>query len=148
MMRDGHAWSGSESNDMTVPSSFKGSSFSLEQTLGLYEAAFCAAPQPFSDCGVTMPPSPEESQDEKQASPTQIDSTSYGPPLKRSRRSPHSTTELTPRSAGRPSKSLHQKTPLNEVQSEQSPEKAEESSSEECTILPQHHELPCVRAEC
>lgn len=148
-MRDGHAWSGSESNALTVPTTLKGSSFSLEQTLGLYEAAFCAAPQPFSDGGMTMPPSPEESQDEKQASPTQIDSTSPpGPPLKRSRRSPHSPTELAPRSAGRPSKSLHQKTPLNEVQSEQSREKAEESSSEECTILPQHHELPCVRAEC
>lgn len=147
-MRDGHAWSGSESNDMTVPSSFKGSSVSLEQTLGLYEAAFCASPQPFSDCGVSMSPSPEELCDEKQALPTQIDSTSSGPPLKRSRRSLHSTTELTPRRAGRPSKSLHQKTPLSEVQSEQSHEKVEKSSSEECTILPQHHELPCVRAEC
>lgn len=147
-MRDGHAWSGSEISDMNVPCSFKGSSVSLEQTLGLYEAAFCAAPQPFSDCGGTMPPSPEELHDEKQALPTQIDSTSSGPPLKRSRRSPHCTTELTPRRAGRPSKSLHQKTPLNEVQTEHSPEKVEKSSSEECTILPQHHELPCVRAEC
>lgn len=147
-MRDGHAWSGSESNDLAVPSSFRGSSVSLEQTLGLYEAAFCAAPQPLSDYEGAMPPSLEELHDEKQALPTQIDSTFSGPPLKRARRSLHSTTELTPRRAGRPSKSLHQKTPLSEVQSEQSNEKVEKSSSEECTILPQHHELPCVRAEC
>lgn len=147
-MRDGHAWSGSESIDMTVPSSLKGSSVSLGQTLGLYEAAFCAAPQPFSDSGGTRPHSPEELHDEKQALPTQIDCTFSGPPLKRSRRSSHSTTELTPRRAGRSSKSLHQKTPLNEVQSEQSHDNVEKSSSEECTILPQHHELPCVRAEC
>lgn len=146
-MRDGHAWSGSEST-MTVSSSFKGSSVSLEQTLGLYEAAFCAAPQPFSDCGGTMPPFSEELHDEKQALPTQIDFTSSGPPLKRARRSPHITTELTPRCAGRSSKGLHQKTPLNKVQSEQSHENVVKSSSEECTILPQHHELPCVRAEC
>lgn len=147
-MRDGHAWSGSESNDLTVPSSFKGSSVSLEQTLGLYEAAFCVAPQSFSDRGGTLLPSLEELQDEKQVLPTQIDSTSPGPPLKRSRCSSHSTTEPTPCSAGRPSKSLHQKTPPNEVQSELTHEKVERSSSEECTILPQHHELPCVRAEC
>lgn len=147
-MRDGHAWSGSESLDVTVASSFKGSSVSLEQTLGLYEAAFYATPQPFSDCGGTMLPSAEELHDEKQALPTQIDSTSSGPPLKRSRRSPLSTTELTPRHVGRPTKGLHQKSPHKEVQSELQSQEVEKSSSEECTIPPQHHELPCVRAEC
>ena len=116
--------------------------------MGLYEAAFCTIPQPFSDCGGTMLPSAEELHDEKQTLPTRIDSTSSGPPLKRSRHSPLSTTELTPRRVGRPAKGLHQKSPHSEVQSETQPQEAEKSSSEECTISPQHHELPCVRAEC
>ncbi|XP_033834655.1 protein phosphatase 1D-like isoform X1 [Periophthalmus magnuspinnatus] len=127
-----------KSNDMTVPPSV-----SLEQTLGLYEAAFCATTQAFPDCGGTMRLSPEDSHIEKQALPTQIESTSSSPPLKRSRRFPYSSSD----GIGRPSKSLLQKT-HEQVQGEPSHEKVEKSSSEECTIMPQHHELPCVRAEC
>lgn len=155
-MRDGHAWSGSEqSDDVNVSSSFKGSAMSLGQRLGLYEAASYATPQPLSNCvgAMPVPPSLEDSHNEKQALPTQIDSTTSAPPLKRSRRTHTTELNIPHRRAAHPSnKSLHQTTPLSKVQSEQPhqncAQEREKSPSEECTILPQHHKLPCVRAEC
>ncbi|CAL9685788.1 unnamed protein product [Knipowitschia caucasica] len=91
--------------------------------------------------------SSEDLRNEKQALPSQIESTS-SPPLKRSHHSSHSTSDLnSPCCAGPPSKSLREKT-CHKEQGEESKVEVEESSSEECTILPQHHELPCVRAEC
>ncbi|KAK7925058.1 hypothetical protein WMY93_007368 [Mugilogobius chulae] len=128
-----------KSNDIVGPSSV-----SLEKTLGLYETAFCATTQAFPDCGGTMPLPLEDWHNEKQALQIQIEPAPCSPPLKQSRRCPHSTSDVkVPCCAGRPTKSLQQKT-----QSEHVHEKVETSSSEECTILPQHHELPCVRAEC
>lgn len=146
-MRDGHAWSGSEWSDAVNASPFKESSMALEQAFGLYEAASCAAAQLLPDVDsvrATLPPSDGSVNDfEKQDSTTQMDRATPAPPLKRSRRSPHTPPELRcpPRRLGWSSnKSFPQKTTHSNVQSESRQTRAQKrSSSEESSILPQHH---------
>lgn len=128
---------------VNAPSPFKERSTSLEQAFGLYEAAFCATAQLFPDVddsvGAALSPSDGSvNVFEKQDSTTQMDCAASAPPLKRSRRSPRTPPEL----AG-PHRQLCQ--PSNQtfpqethVQSEQT-QKGERSSSEEHSILPQHH---------
>lgn len=134
---------------MSASSPFKESSTALEQAFGLYEAAFCATAQLLPDVlsGRATLPASEGSVNvfEKQDSTTQMDCATSAPPLKRSRRSPHTPPELRgpPRRLGRSSnKGFPQKAPHSNVQSEQSrqtrAQKREGSSSEECSILPQH----------
>lgn len=129
-----------------APYTFKQRCASLEQALGLYEAAFCDSTQPLPDVdSVRATPSPSDASVnvfEKQDPTTQIDCASCAPPLKRSRRYPQSPPELKGphRRLGRPpNKTLSQKTPHGKIQSEQSHPKREMSSSEEGTILSQHH---------
>lgn len=146
-MRDGHAWSGSERSDaLNAPSPFKESSTTLEQAFGLYEATFCATAQLLPDVDsvrATLPASDGPvNVFEKQDSTTQMDCAASAPPLKRSRRSPHTPPELRGphRRLGRSSnKSFPEETPHSNVQSEQTHQKGERSSSEEHSILPQHH---------
>lgn len=149
-MRDGHAWSGSERSEaVSAPSPFKDSSTALEQAFGLYEAAFCATAQLLPDADAvraTLPPSDGSSSVfEKQDSTTQMDCATSAPPLKRSRRSPHTPPELRGphRRLGRPAsgKGFQPETPRSNAQSEQTrqtrAQKGERSSSEERGILPQ-----------
>ncbi len=135
---------------MNALSPSKESSTTLEQAFGLYEAAFCATAQLLPDVDsvrATLPPSDGSvNAFETQDSTTQMDCASSAPPLKRSRRSPHSPPELRGphRRPGRSSnKGFPQKTPHSNVQSEQSrqtrAQKRERSSSEERSILSQHH---------
>lgn len=150
-MRDGHAWNGSESSDaLSAPSPFKDSSTVLEQAFGLYEAAFCATAQLLPDVDsvrATLPPSDGSvNVFEKQDLTTQMDCAASAPPFKRSRRPPHTPTERRGphRRLGRSSnKSFPQEMPHNNVENEQTQQshaqKGERSSSEECGILPQHH---------
>lgn len=149
-MRDGHAWSGSEwsGEPLNVPSPFKESSTTLEQAFGFYEAAFCATTQLLPDIdsvGDALPPSDDSANVfEKQDSTTQMDCATSPPPIKRSRRCSHVSPELKGphRRLGRPpNKGLSPKTPRGETENEQSlqTQSRERSSSEERSILSQHH---------
>ncbi|XP_030602848.1 protein phosphatase 1D-like [Archocentrus centrarchus] len=136
-------WSGEPLN---VPSPFKESSTTLEQAFGLYEAAFCATTQLLPDIDsvgdALRPPDHSATVFEKQDSTTQMDCATSSPPLKRSRRCSHVSPELRHRRLGRPpSKSLSPKTPHGETETEQSlqTQSRERSSSEERSILSQHH---------
>ncbi|CAJ1064280.1 protein phosphatase 1D-like isoform X1 [Xyrichtys novacula] len=144
-----------KSDAVTAPSPFKDTSTALEQAFGLYEAAFCATAQLLPDVDsvrATLPPSDGSvNVFEKQDSTTQMDCVSSSPlpppPLKRSRRSPHSQSEPggPRRRLGRPSnKSVPQETPHSDVQSEQS---SQRSSSEERSILQHRNSALCVCAE-
>ncbi|KAI3373525.1 hypothetical protein L3Q82_022119 [Scortum barcoo] len=141
-----------QSDTVSALSPSKDSSTILEQAFGLYEAAFCATAQLLPDVDpvrATLAPSDGSvNVFETQDSTTQMDCAAPAPPpLKRSRRSPHSPPELRGphRRPGRSSssKAFPQKTPHSDVQSEQSrqtrAQKRERSSSEERGILPQHH---------
>lgn len=148
-MRDGHAWSGSERSDASnAPSPFQDSCTTLEQAFGLYEAAFCATAQLLPDIDSVRAPLPPSDGSanvfEKQDSTTQMDCAASAPPSKRFRRSPHTPPELRgpPRRLGRSSnKGLPEETPHSNVQSEQThkTDNGEKGSSEDCGILPQHH---------
>ncbi|XP_018547527.1 protein phosphatase 1D isoform X1 [Lates calcarifer] len=138
------------SDAVNAPSPFRESSTSLEQAFGLYEAAFCATAQLLPDIDsvrASQPPSDgSENVFEKQDSTTQMDCGTSAPPLKRSRRSPHTPPELERphRRLGRPpNKGLPQKTPHSKAPSEQShqtrAQKRERSSSEERSVLSEHH---------
>lgn len=141
---------------MNAPSPFRETSTTLEQTFGLYEAAFCATAQLLPDVvavRATLPPSDgSEKVFEKQDSTAQMDCGPSAPPLKRSRRSLHTPPELDGphRRLGRsPNKTLSQKTPHSKTPSEQShqtrAQKRERSSSEERIVLSQHHKTTlCV----
>lgn len=150
-MRDGRAWSGSEQSDaLSALSPFKDSSTTLEQAFGLYEAAFCATAQLLPDVDsvrAALPPADGPvNVFEKQDSTTQTDCAASAPPLKRSRRSPHTPPELRgpQRRLGRSgNKSFPHAAPHSNVQSEQTrqtrAQKGERSSSEERSMLPQRH---------
>lgn len=139
-MRDGRAWSGSESDAVNAPSPFKDSSTALEHAFGLYEAAFCATAQLLPDVDsvrATLPPSEGPvNVFEKQDSTTQMDCVMPAPPpLKRSRHSPFSPAELVGH-RGRLSRSSNTNAPQEPPDGEQP---SQRSSSEDCNILPQHH---------
>nr|XP_020454764.1 protein phosphatase 1D-like isoform X2 [Monopterus albus] len=138
------------SDAVNAPSPFKESFTSLEQAIGLYEAAFCATAQlsPNVDSvRATLPPSDGSvNVFEKQDSTTQMDCATSAPPLKRCRLS----TDIPPeppapscRVGRSSSKGFPQKTPPSKVRSKQSrrsrAQNRERSSSEESSILSQHH---------
>uniref|UniRef100_UPI0037E7604E protein phosphatase 1D-like n=1 Tax=Semicossyphus pulcher TaxID=241346 RepID=UPI0037E7604E len=138
-----------KSDAESAPFPFKDSSMALEQAFGLYEAAFCATAQLLPDVDsvrATLAPSDGPvNVFEKQDSTTQLDCVPSAPPLKRSRRSPHTQSELKGprRRLGRSSnKSVPEETPNSNGQSDHNSqseaEKRERSSSEERSILPQH----------
>lgn len=132
---------------MNASSPFKESSTALEQAFGLYEAAFCATAQLLPDVdsvgAALLPSDGSVNVFEKQDSTTQMDCAAPSPPLKRSRRSPHTPPELRgpPRRLGRSSnKSFPQATPHSDEQSESRQTRTQKrSSSEESSVLPQHH---------
>ncbi|XP_035482149.2 protein phosphatase 1D-like isoform X1 [Scophthalmus maximus] len=139
-----------QSAAVSAPSGFRQSSTALERAFGLYEAAFCATAQLLPDAdsvGVTLPASVgSQKVYEKQASTTQMDRGTSAPQSKRSRRSLHTQPELEgPRRLPgcSPDKGPPQAEPPSKAPSEQSREtraqKRERSSSEERTVLSQHH---------
>lgn len=144
-MRDGHAWSGREAGDaLNASSPFKESSTTLEQALGLYEAAFSDTAQLLTDdkSDQAALPSSEGSVNvfEKQDLTTPTDCLAPALPFKRLRRCPHATTTVLRGSRRRIGKGLSQKTPRSKKPSEQSRESQsrERSLSEESVVLSQH----------
>uniref|UniRef100_A0A3Q1HX25 PPM-type phosphatase domain-containing protein n=1 Tax=Anabas testudineus TaxID=64144 RepID=A0A3Q1HX25_ANATE len=117
-----------------APAPFKQGSTTLEQALGLYEAAFCAASQllPDTNSGRATSPPCDGSMNvfEKQDSTTPVDCAVSAPALKRSRHSSHTHSDR------RPGRSLNKGLPPK-IRSRG--RKRERSSSEERSILPQRH---------
>lgn len=132
---------------MNAPSPFNDSSTSLEQAFGLYKAAFCATAQLLPDVdsvGAALPPSEGSANVfEKQDSTTQTDCDASAPPVKRSRRSPHTHPELRGSHCHFCQSSNKRFPQGTHTQSEQAhqthAQKGERGSSEEHSILPQHH---------
>ncbi|MED6275004.1 Protein phosphatase 1D [Characodon lateralis] len=127
-------------------SAFTQSSQTLEQALGLYEAAFCATAQLLPDTNSTLRPA-DDSVDvfEKQdPSSTQLDCDGSAPPSKKPCRSSPRPPELNGPNTwlgGLPIKGCSQKKLHGKTDREQSLESndAESGSSEDGGILPQHN---------
>lgn len=135
------------SDAVNAPSSFKESSRTLEQALGLYEAAFCATAQLLPDVDsvrAMLPPSDGCLTDfEKQDSTTQMECAASTPPLKRYRRSLPATPELRGPHCHLCQSSNKRFPQETDVQSEPNrqthAQKGERSSSGEHSVLSQHH---------
>lgn len=142
------------SSAANTPSLFSECPANLEQKTGLCGAAFCATSYlPPDALRGTPPPSDDpvnvfENEDPR----TPVPSATSSPPLKRPRRSPHSSTEpRTPhcRLTRSPNKSSPPRTPHSRAHNEQTcqrrAQKRQKSSSDVCNILPQHHKAAlCV----
>lgn len=132
-----------------VPLPFKDCSASPEGSFGgQYEAAFCAPAQLLPDAEPvrTTPPASDASVNvfETQDSTAQVERDVSAPPLKKSRPCPHTPPDLRgPHLQPLLSSERVPEEMQDELTSQKAAERAESSTSEEQSILPQHSAL-CV----